>query len=662
MTFLTSLFDSGADYTVDSSERRSVQLSNRISIILVLLSAILTVLYTVWYGWVIIAKIIPVAGLLCLAPVILNRAGLTLLSRLWLSLILSLSATSISVYSKLEYYQTVRELDYFAFRFFLLAGCVIPPILFSFKEKFPLWTTSLLTFALLMVYDPIHLYFGVPYPDLQLNRSSYDFTNIIVFIVYCIIVGAIFFLKIISERNEDKSDQLIAELNRINSELEEKNSEIEAQSSEIQAQSEALMHNQKKLEEANQLVEGQKNQLADENQGLASELLAKNNILIQTNNELISHNNELSQFSYTVSHNLRGPVASLLGLLQMIEQHDGTTERQEILHHLRNSANKLDTIIRDLGKIIDIRNDIFRVRQKINLEEELESIQNILKKEIQSVGTTFKIDISRATEIYSVRPMVVSILYNLISNALKYRSLERDPVIEVTADKDDRFFIISVKDNGLGIDLERHRDSLFKMYKRFHHHLDGKGLGLYLVKMQAEALHGRIEVSSQINSFTMFKVFIGIPENIEEQVLLDESFAKIFYDATLNCTGVIWRGPITGDQYKTTYLHGIEFLKAYNTPNWITDLTNQGHVDPADQQWLFREIIPIGVRNGLARIAGVRPPVLDEPTDAYLKGIEHSLRILGITFRSFATFPEACEWIRTENANTSLKKKSVLHE
>src|SRR6185295_6170881 len=121
-------------------------------------------------------------------------------------------------------------------------------------------------------------------------------------------------------------------------------------------------------------------------------------------------------------------------------------------------------------------------------------------------------------------------------------------------------YVLTVKDNGLGIDLKRHRESLFLMYKRFHPNTEGKGLGLYLIKMQAEALNGRIEVSSEINKFTEFKAFIGVSKNLEDQVLLDEPFAKIFYDALLNSTGVTWRGPNSSGQFRITYVKGMEFM------------------------------------------------------------------------------------------------------
>jgi hypothetical protein len=271
----------------------------------------------------------------------------------------------------------------------------------------------------------------------------------------------------------------------------------------------------------------------------------------------------------------------------------------------------------------------------------------MLKGDQESTDAQFHIDLSRAPVFYSVRPMVVSIFYNLISNALKYRSLERTPVIEITTDLTEDHYVLTIKDNGLGIDLKRHSENLFKMYKRFHPQKEGKGLGLYLIKMQVEALNGRIEVNSQINSFTEFKVFIGISQNLEEQVLMDEPYSKIFYDAILNSTGVILHGPISSGQFRVTYVKGIEFMKTYNTPSWLIDLSHQEPVDPLDRTWLRTEIIPEAIENGLVRIAAVQPPDLTNDVNRHL--IDIDLPIPGITLRYFSSRVHAREWISGEN-------------
>src|SRR5690606_34956446 len=102
------------------------------------------------------------------------------------------------------------------------------------------------------------------------------------------------------------------------------------------------------------------------------------------------------------------------------------------------------------------------------------------------------------------RAYVYSILHNLISNAIKYKSAHRDLLIEINSVKEESRLRISVKDNGSGMDLELVRPHLFQLYKRFHTGPDGKGLGLYLVKMQLNAIGGKVDVESKPEEGTTF--------------------------------------------------------------------------------------------------------------------------------------------------------------
>jgi len=476
-------------------------------------------------------------------------------------------------------------------------------------------------------------------------------------LTYCVMVGAVMFLKWVSEKNENKNIELITELNRAYQELVEKNAEIEAQSIELTAQSEVLHNNQQKLLETYQEIEQHKNFLSYQNESLTSELVEKNKDLTFTNTELIKHNNELRQFSYTVSHNLRGPVASLLGLNRLIDVQQLDDNNRTVIRHFRDAIAQLDTIIHDLGKIIDIRHDIFKIRQKINLEKEIKEIKKVLKKEIDTHHIKIHYDFSNCPDIYSVKPMVHSILYNLISNSIKYRSLDRHAEITLTAYEDNQHFIVSVKDNGLGIDLNRNKENLFKLYKRFHYHTEGKGLGLYLVKLQCEALGGNVQVDSELNKFTTFVVHLRKPENIQMQLLYNESHARIFYDAKINSTGVKWHGPVSSEQYHKVFNKCIEFLKAYNTPSWISDISDQGPISSADQQWMFNTILTEAARSGLRRIAAIRPDAGNIKGNEYLEGIKNAIARLGIDQAYFKNFEEAFNWIMEENEKAAIKNE-----
>ncbi|MBA4056989.1 MAG: hypothetical protein C0490_19900, partial [Marivirga sp.] len=374
MDFVRSLVFSGIESANTPSAKRGVQLSNAIGLILFSLSLVTAVLYYVWYGWNLLTYLIPVIGSLALITVVFNAMTYTTLSRVWISLGPPVFVTFLSIYSKSVYYDRQQELDYFTFRIVMLGSCVIPWVIFSLKEKRALFITSFLGLAILLSHDPLHTLFGVPYLQDKLKVLNYYFTNVVIFITFGILIGSLAFLKWISEKNEDQNIELIRDLNKTNEILSERNTEIESQSVEILAQSDILQNNQNQLLEANRLIAQQRELLFNENQSLESELVKRNTDLTETNSELIKHNNELRQFSYTVSHNLRGPVASLLGLIELIDGDKLDESDQEVFSYIASSAEQLDQIIRDLTKIIDIRHDIFKIRQKIDLHSEIDEV------------------------------------------------------------------------------------------------------------------------------------------------------------------------------------------------------------------------------------------------------------------------------------------------
>lgn len=649
MHVLQTLVSTGTRFTKTPSAQRGLQLANAISVIFFLMSLVVAVMYYLWYGWYPLAYLIPLIGFSAFIIVILNKIGWINISRLWLSVGPGILITFLSIYSKRQYYDQQAELDYFTFRMVILGSCVIPWVIYSFHERTTLIAASAMGLFILMLHDPLHHLFGVPYQQDKLKVFNYYFTNVVIFITFGIITASLGFLRWISDKNEDKNVELIEDLALANRILMERNSEIEAQSVEIQAQSDIVHQSQSQLIEANRLIEEQRRQLFSRNQSLESELIENNIKLTETNSELIKHNNELRQFSYTVSHNLRGPVASLLGLVNLIDRDRIHDADQEVFGHLISATRQLDQIIKDLSKIIDIRHDIFRIRQRIDLKAELHDIAQVLRKEMEEPRIELISDFDACSHIYSIKPMVSSILYNLISNAIRYRSGERTPVIQVTSKENDDFYLLEVEDNGLGIDLNQNRDNLFKLYKRFHFHTEGKGLGLYLVKLQCESLGGVIDVESEVNRFTRFKIKLKKPLNIERQILYQEGHAEIFYDAKINATGVVWKRQVSSEEYRSVFRKCLDFVRTYNTPNYLSDMTKQGSIQREDQLWMMESIMPQAIRNGLKRIATVLGDTSQPLVREYNSKLNEEIRSLGGEYRFFASRDDAYEWLRLEN-------------
>jgi hypothetical protein len=176
MTLLHKLANSGVHFGNSPSQRRSILLSNLIGLILFGLGTILFIAYYLWFGWSVITIAIPAVTVLCLVSLLLNHLNFSLISRLWLTLLLPVLIMSLSIYSKYIYSATQEELDYFTFRFIILGSCVFPAIFFSFHERKLLFIASAAGLVILMAHDPLHTFFGVPYQKHILKESSYAFT------------------------------------------------------------------------------------------------------------------------------------------------------------------------------------------------------------------------------------------------------------------------------------------------------------------------------------------------------------------------------------------------------------------------------------------------------------------------------------------------------
>ncbi len=244
-----------------------------------------------------------------------------------------------------------------------------------------------------------------------------------------------------------------------------------------------------------------------------SEIAARNETLEdeveKRTRELLDYNQQLEQFAFIASHNLRAPVASLLGLGNLLELSAGSkAEVDQICVNMATTARELDRVVRDLSTILEIRKSSHAVLAEINLEEEMKLIRVNLERELTATCAELETDFSEVPVIQTVRPLMDSILMNLISNAIKYRHPDRAPHITIRTMRLDNEACLSVTDNGLGMDLETIGEKLFTLYGRFHSHVDGKGLGLYLVKTHVLAMGGRIDVESQLEKGTTFRVYL----------------------------------------------------------------------------------------------------------------------------------------------------------
>lgn len=223
--------------------------------------------------------------------------------------------------------------------------------------------------------------------------------------------------------------------------------------------------------------------------------------------ELTQNNKDLKQFSYITSHNLRAPLSNLTGLLNLVEDMDiEDPELKEIISGFTKSTHLLNETINDLVKVVIIKDNPSIHKEKVLIKEIFENVFNQLSFLIGLHKPILKIDLEEVSILNINKSYLESIFLNLLTNAIKYRSENRQLKVNISSKVEDDNLILTFKDNGVGIDLVRNRDKIFGLYQRFHNHPDSKGLGLYLVKSQVEAMGGTINVESTVGKGTTFTI------------------------------------------------------------------------------------------------------------------------------------------------------------
>ncbi|MBF9253068.1 CHASE domain-containing protein [Pontibacter sp. 172403-2] len=237
-------------------------------------------------------------------------------------------------------------------------------------------------------------------------------------------------------------------------------------------------------------------------------MLEANDELSEKNSELQRINNDLDSFVYTASHDLKSPIANMEGLTALLRDVlDGKLNQADnkILDMVSDSINKLKQTIADLTEITKVQKDLQAEVEPIYFEKVLQDItsdiQRLVLESDATITTNFQVD-----SILYTRKNLRSIIYNLVSNGIKYKALERRPEVNISTYRQGEFVVLEVADNGLGIKKEQ-QHKLFSMFRRLHTHVEGTGIGLYIVKRIIENNGGRIEVESELGQGTTFKVY-----------------------------------------------------------------------------------------------------------------------------------------------------------
>ncbi|WMJ73940.1 CheR family methyltransferase [Cytophagaceae bacterium ABcell3] len=244
----------------------------------------------------------------------------------------------------------------------------------------------------------------------------------------------------------------------------------------------------------------------------AQKRIAENAVVLrQKNEELTKINQDLDGFIYTASHDLRAPVSNIEGLLYAIEgiQDFESEELNRLYAMINESVVKLKGTIVELTEISKIQKSINNDVREVVFSELLDEVKTSLREMVVKNNAKIISNFDSCPRVQFSGKNMRSIIYNLLSNAIKYRSPKRTPEVIITSSKTEEYCMISVQDNGLGISKNK-QDKMFSMFRRFHDHVEGTGIGLYMVKRIVENGGGRIEVESEPGKGAIFRVFLKV--------------------------------------------------------------------------------------------------------------------------------------------------------
>lgn len=217
-------------------------------------------------------------------------------------------------------------------------------------------------------------------------------------------------------------------------------------------------------------------------------------------------NNQLLSFAHITSHNLRSPIVNLNSLLHFIKIAESVEESKLLIEKLDKVVIHINETLNYLIDALKVQEDTDVAHQELSFEQVFNETIEILAGQIMSTEAEITHNFSKVESIFYPKSYLDSIFLNLMSNAIKYRSPNRKPKIHFETNIEKGIIILTVSDNGLGIDLNKYKDKLFGLNKTFHRHSEAKGVGLYMTKTQVEAMGGTITLDSEVDLGSTFKI------------------------------------------------------------------------------------------------------------------------------------------------------------
>ncbi|RDV11453.1 ATP-binding protein [Pontibacter diazotrophicus] len=216
-------------------------------------------------------------------------------------------------------------------------------------------------------------------------------------------------------------------------------------------------------------------------------------------------NKRYENIIFSMSHDIKGPLSNIEGLVDALRDMQGEeADTKPVMDMLSQSVRNLRSTVVELSDIGESDTDFAKVPERVNFGNMIEDAKLALKDKIYEAGAQIKAEIN-VPEIILSRKNVRSIVYNLLSNAVKYRAPDRAPDIFIKTEASGDFILLSVSDNGVGIEDDK-KEAIFERHTRLRKDVEGTGMGLFIVKRLAEDTGGKVEVESKLGEGTTFHV------------------------------------------------------------------------------------------------------------------------------------------------------------
>ncbi len=228
---------------------------------------------------------------------------------------------------------------------------------------------------------------------------------------------------------------------------------------------------------------------------------------------LRGYNQKLEQFAHIISHDLMSPIVSIKASIQLYElekkHNDLTQTAEQVMQEVHIGVDKLHTKLKSLVKTLVEQQTSGSKFDTIELSSFTQKVIQDMRDIYNQPNIDIEVDMTDEQTISFVPDLMYSIIQNLLSNAIKYRSPKRSPKIKIWAEPHNEFYCLNIEDNGIGIDMEHDKNRLFGMFQRLHEQhteIEGRGIGLHLVRNIVLSNGGKIDVESQVDKGTRFTV------------------------------------------------------------------------------------------------------------------------------------------------------------